>query len=87
MKKIPSQMKAQEWSQNFSNCKSMGIFLDTQGQLTPLPEVQSGPNSNSSKLLWLSSLPAKMKKIQLKMKALELVIEVVSRNDIKFHSI
>ena len=71
MKKIHSQMKAQEWSQNFTNCKSMGIFLDTQGQLTPQPEVQSGPNSNSSKLLWLSLLPARMKKIHSKIKALD----------------
>ena len=28
-------MKALEWSQYFSHHKSMGIFLDTQGQLTP----------------------------------------------------
>ena len=44
-------------------------FSDTQGQLTPQSVVESGRNLNSSKLLWLSLLPAKMK-IQLKMKAL-----------------
>ena len=39
-------MKALEWSQRFSHYKSIGIFPDTQGQLTPLSEVQSGQNSN-----------------------------------------
>ena len=29
-------MKALECSQDFSNYKSMGIFPDAQGQLTPL---------------------------------------------------
>ena len=44
----------------------MGIFLDAQGQLTPQSLVESGRNSNSSEILWLSSLPASMKKIQIK---------------------
>ena len=35
--------------------------------------VGSGEISNTSKTLWLSSLPAKMKKIQSKMKALSRV--------------
>ena len=34
-------------------------------------EVRDGILPKSSKLLWLSSLPARMKKIQSKMKALE----------------
>ena len=38
-------------------------FSHTQGQLTPQSMVKSARNSNSSKLLWLSSLPAIMKKI------------------------
>ena len=29
-------------------------FLDAQGQVTPQSEVESGQNSNSSKLLWFS---------------------------------
>ena len=45
-------------------------FSDAQGQLTQ-SVVKSGRNSYSSKLLWLSSSPAKMKKIQLKMKKIE----------------
>ena len=53
-----------EWSQHFSHYKSMGFFSDAQGQLTPQPLVRSGQISNSFKTLWLSLLPAKMKKIQ-----------------------
>ena len=49
----------------------MGIFPDAQGQLTPQSLVQSGRISNSSEILWMSSLPASMKKIRSKMKALE----------------
>ena len=64
-------MKVLEWSQQISNCKSLKIFYDAQGKLTPQSEVGSTLNSNSSKLLWLSLLPAKMRKIQSKMKALE----------------
>ena len=64
-------MKALEWSQHFSRCKSIGIFSDGQGQLTPQSMVGSGRISNSSETLWLSLLPAKMKKVQSKMKALE----------------
>ena len=46
-------------------------FLDTQGQLTPKAVMESCPNSNPSKLLWLTLLPAIMKKIHWKMKVLE----------------
>ena len=49
----------------------MGIFSIAQGKLTPQSKVESGRNLNTSKLLCLSSLPARMKKIQSKMKALE----------------
>ena len=38
-------------------------FSNAQGQLTPQSVVESGRNSNSSKLLWLSLLPARIKKI------------------------
>ena len=70
MKKIQLKMKALECSQDFSHYKSMGIFPDTQGQLTPQSLVRSGRISNSSDMLWMFSLPA-MKKIRSKMKALE----------------
>ena len=46
-------------------------FSDTQGQLTPKSAAEFCRNSNSSKLLCLSSLPARMKKTQSKRKELE----------------
>ena len=70
MKMIHTKMKKLECSQDFSHYKSMGIFPDAQGQLTPQSLVQSGPNSNLSEILGLSLLPASMKKIRSKMKAL-----------------
>ena len=33
----------------------MGIFSDTQGQLTPQSVVELGRNSNSPEISWLSS--------------------------------
>ena len=71
MRKIHSKMKVLEWSQEISHCKSMQIFYVSQGKLTPQSEVGSNSNSNSSKLLWLSLLPARTKKIQSKMKVQE----------------
>ena len=59
MRKIHSKMKVLEWSQQISHCKTMQIFYDSQGKLTPQSEVGSTLNSNSSKLLWLSLLPAR----------------------------
>ena len=48
-------------------------FSDAHGQLTPKSVMESCLNSNSSKLLWLILLPARMMKmtIHTKMKALE----------------
>ena len=46
-------------------------FSNIQGQLTPQSRVKSGSNLNSSKMLWLSLLLPRMKKIQSKLKALE----------------
>ena len=71
MRMIDSKMKELEWSQDFSHYKSMGIFHITQGQLTPQSLVRSGRISNSFEILWMFSLPASMKKIRSKMKALE----------------
>ena len=47
------------------------IFSDAQGQLTPKSAMESCQNSNSSELLWLVLLSARMKKIHQKMKVLE----------------
>ena len=71
MRMIDSKMKELECSQNFSHYKFMGIFPDTQGQLTPQSLVRYGQISNSSEMLYMFSLPASMKKIRSNMKALE----------------
>ena len=50
------------------------LFIDfshAQGQLTPKSEMESCRNSSPFKLLWFTLLPARMKKIHWKMKALE----------------
>ena len=64
MRLIKSKMKELECSQDFSHNKSMGIFPDAQGQLTSHSLVRSGRILNLSEMLWMSSLPAMMKKIQ-----------------------
>ena len=37
MKKFHSKLKALEWLQYFSHCKSIGIFPNAQGQVTHKP--------------------------------------------------
>ena len=71
MKKIHWKMKALEWSQRFFHYKSTGIFPNAQGQLTQKSFDGYCPISNPSQILWVSLLPARMKKIQSKMMALE----------------
>ena len=71
MRMIDAKMKELECSQDFSHYKSMGIFPDAQGQLTQQSLARSGRILNSSKMLWMFLLPASMKKIRSKMKALE----------------
>ena len=66
---IQSKMNELAWSQHFSHYKSMGIFPDAQWQLTQQSLVQSGPILNSFQMLWMSLLPARIKKIRSKMKA------------------
>ena len=55
----------------FLPLKVYGDFSRCSRAAYPKSEIGSGRNSNSSKLIWLSLLPAKMKKIQSKMKVLE----------------
>ena len=71
MKKIHWKMKVLEWSQRFSHYKSMGIFPNAQEQLTHKSFIGYCPILNSSEILLVSLLPARMKKIQSKMKARE----------------
>ena len=44
MRKIHSKMKVLVWSQQISHCKSLQIFYDAQGKLTPLSKVGSTLN-------------------------------------------
>ena len=46
-------------------------FSNTRGQITPQSDVGSGRNSNSLEMLRMSVLLLRIKKIRLKMKALE----------------
>ena len=75
MKKIHLKMKALEWSQHFFHHKSMGIFPDAQGQLTPQFLVVSCQISNQFEILWLYSLAASIKKNLSKMKELSVAME------------
>ena len=71
LKSIHWKMKVLEWSQRFSHYKSMGIFPNAQGQLTHKSSVGYCQISNQSKILWLFSLPARIKKNQSKKTELE----------------
>ena len=51
MRLIKSKIKTLECSQDFSHYKSMGIFPEAQGQLTPQSLVRSGGISNTSEML------------------------------------
>ena len=51
MRMIDSKMKELECSQGFSHYKSMEIFSDAQGQLTPQSLVRSHRISNSFQML------------------------------------
>ena len=66
MKKIHPKMKVLEWSKHFSNYKSKGIFPDAQGQLTHKSLVGSCRISNPFEILWLSLLPARLKRSKSK---------------------
>ena len=81
MRLIKSKMKELECLQYFSHYKSMGIFPDAQGQLTPQSLVRSGRIANSSEMLWMPLLPASMKKLRSKIEALE-----CSQHNISFFS-
>ena len=50
MNMIHTKMQELELSKHFSNYKSMRIFQDAQGQLTPQSLVRSGRISNSSEM-------------------------------------
>ena len=66
-----SKIEGTRVATTFSHYKSMGIFPDAQWQLTQQSKVRSGRISSPFEMLWVPLLPAIMKKIHLKMKALE----------------
>ena len=49
--KIQSKIKAVECLQDFPHYKSMGVFLNAQGQLTPQSVCESSRISNSFEIL------------------------------------
>ena len=52
----PLKNKGARVATTFSHYKSMGIFPDAQGQLTPQSEVEPGRNSNSSEILLIRDI-------------------------------
>ena len=74
MKKIYWKMKVLEWSQHFSHYSLWQFFPNAQGQLTHKSFIRYCPISIPSKILWLSLLPARIKKNQSKMKELARVV-------------
>ena len=71
IKKIQSKMKVPEWPKHISHCKFIWLFqgcsrcsrvANSAVHYLTLPKVET---------LWLSSLPARIEKIQSKMIALE----------------
>ena len=70
---IHPKMKVLEWSQHFSHYKSKGIFQEAKGQLTHKSLVGSCRISNPFEILWLSLLPARIKKNKSKMKELDII--------------
>ena len=67
----PSKNEGTRVVTTFLPFKYMGIFPDAQGQLTHKSLVQSCRISNPFEILWLSLLPARIKKNKSKMKELE----------------
>ena len=64
------KMKVLLSPQHFLQYKSMRNSFGAQGQVTPKPIVRSGPKSNMSEVLCLSSLSASLKNIWSKLKTL-----------------
>ena len=68
---LVSWVRCGTWLYRFLIFATLLTFPDAKRQLTPEFKVWSGRILNPSEILWLSSLPARMEKIQSKMKALE----------------
>ena len=61
--KDPIKTAEKKWQHRFSHYKSMGIFSEAKGQLTPQSVVGSCRISNSFELSCMPLLPASMKRI------------------------
>ena len=61
-------MKTLSVSQHFLHYRYLGKFLVSQRQVTPKRIVLSGPKLNSFEIVCLSSLPASLMKIKLKVR-------------------
>ena len=66
-------MKALEWSQQISHYKSMGIFPDAQGQLTPQSKVWSAWFSNSIRDFMVVLVTCKNEEDPIKNKGVKVV--------------
>ena len=66
----PIKNEGSRCQQDIPHYKYMFVFFFKRSRAAN-SVIQSGQNLNSSKILWLSSFPGRMKKIQSKMKALE----------------
>ena len=64
------KLKQQRWWQNSPHVKSIGKFSNSQGHVTPKWINRFSPKSNLIEILCLSSLTARMKLIQKKLKPL-----------------
>ena len=71
MKKIDLKLKGLEWSQHFSYYKSLGFFQMLKHSLLRSPWFDLAESPNPFEILYVPSVPARMKKIQSKMKGLE----------------
>ena len=79
MRMIDSKMKELECSQDFSHYKSMGIFPDTQGQLTPQSLVRSGQISNSSEMLWMFSIPVSTRAVSKVLRHIHFILNTLHK--------
>ena len=66
-------MKALEWSQQISYYKSMGIFPDAQGHLTPQSKVWSARFSNSIRDFMVVLFPCKNEEDPIKNEGVKVV--------------
>ena len=65
IKKTGSKATKKRWKHHFPHHKTMSVLFDIQVQITPYYMVLSSQNLNSSKILYMSSIPTNLKWIGL----------------------